>query len=124
MTHFEPRTDTYPTARKTHRCSGCYGDIRPGQQYHRLEGKCRESLTWVTWKLCGRCVPCPANITGGFIRPAAAFSRFSDYGGGDAEMTPDSKAIRAYGQPYHYDDTGTWEAIMVPLVGLMGWEVV
>jgi hypothetical protein len=31
-------SSTYPTARRTHRCSSCARPIRPGETYHRWKG--------------------------------------------------------------------------------------
>lgn len=45
--------DTFPRARKEHRCDGCHGTIRRGDRYLRCFGVWEGDAS--TWKYCAAC---------------------------------------------------------------------
>ena len=45
--------ETFPRARKVHKCCECNGDIKPGEKYHKASGKWGDRLN--TYKTCMPC---------------------------------------------------------------------
>lgn len=129
MTEWSVSTVEKPTARKSHTCDVCSGEIAPGTVYHRTSGLIEGY--WTTHKWCRDCVP--LHDTG--VRPWDAAAILADYycrRGGDerperglaAEMQwYDPRVIRVVGESLYSGFRGlcVYEAVLVPRFGWTGW---
>lgn len=112
MSYWDPCTVTTPTARKEHHCSGCFDTIKPGEKYTRTSG-CFDG-DWAVWKDCGRCIPADGYYW--WARPEEVLAKCEEYYWCDGAVYAHD-AVDRYGG----ESSTKYEAIIVPLVGLMEW---
>ena len=113
MTYWQCYTVTTPTARKERLCSGCYATIKPGDQYTLTSGLFE--YEWTRWKDCGRCIPVDG-CYGWWAAPEEVLSKCEDYYWWDGALIAPDSVDRHGGEK-----ATKYEAIIVPLAGLMDW---
>jgi hypothetical protein len=84
--------ETFPKARKQHKCCECHRDIQPGEKYQRSEGLWEGE--WMTFKTCMLCYDLRKKIA--FSLPydeAPAFGELREWAQeADIEFPPKAKA--------------------------------